>query len=64
VTITIPGTVRISKPLDQPLAEVMSRMRDWLDQNKIQPALFRQIADATGIDGFEIRFAEASDAHV
>jgi hypothetical protein len=64
MTIRAPGVVRISKPVDQSFAEAMGRMRDWLDQRKIQPVLFRQIAYEAGIEGFEVRFASETEAQL
>jgi hypothetical protein len=60
VSVKIPRVVSIRMPLDQSFAEAMRRIRDWFDQNKVQPDLFRQ----TGIDRFEVKFASETEAHL
>lgn len=44
-------SVRITKPDDVSYAEIMIRLRTWLDAAKIQPKSFRSVSD-----GFELRF--------
>jgi hypothetical protein len=53
-------TVFIPKPLGMTYAEAMSRLRLWLDYQKVQPVSFR--ITAGGRIGFEIRFATDHDA--
>jgi len=49
-------SVRIKKADDVSFAEIMIRLRTWLDAAKIQPKKFRSLAD-----GFELSFLSEND---
>ena len=49
-----PFVVRVEKPPGGTFGETMNGIRSWLDQCKIQPAMFKPVAsERTGV-GFEI----------
>ena len=51
-------SVRVPKPVDLTFAELMNRLRMWLDYRKIQPASFRTFDDLS----VEISFRSEDDA--
>ena len=61
MALAVPLTVQIERKLDRSFGDLMSEIRSWLDHQKIEPILFKQI----GEDGlrFEMVFAseEAAD---
>jgi hypothetical protein len=57
---TSPFTVFVPKPTGISYGEAMSRLRVWLDSQKMQPTLFRLAP--LGRVGFEIAFRSHEDA--
>jgi len=58
-----PFVVRVEKPPGSTFGETMNGIRSWLDQCKIQPAMFKPVAsERTGV-GFEIGFNSEDEAH-
>ena len=51
--------VTVVKPNNVSYAEIMNRLRTWLDTAKIQPTNFRSVAD-----GFELSFRNERDARL
>jgi hypothetical protein len=62
MAITPSGSVRINKPADVSTGEMMNQLRDWLDANRIQPALFTTGVQTNGTIAFEITFVSAEHA--
>jgi len=57
VALSPPFIVRIEKRLPGSFGDTMNELRSWLDHNKIEPTLFKQI---DGVE-FEIGF-DSEDA--
>jgi hypothetical protein len=60
VETTSPLTVFVPKPAGIPYGEAMNRVRTWLDNQKMQPSLFKLAP--LGRVGFEIGFRSDDDA--
>jgi hypothetical protein len=55
--------VTVAKPTGTRLADWMSRMRDWFDRHRIQPAVFKYNKDGDGGNGScELSFRDSSSA--
>ena len=55
-----PTTVFVAKPFEMSYADAMSRLRTWLDHQKIQPTGFKIATEAR--IGFEITFLTEQEA--
>jgi hypothetical protein len=56
--LNVPDIVIMHIALDDPLGEAMSRLRAWLDSEKIQPAKF---TTAVGAGGYKLAIGFRSD---
>jgi hypothetical protein len=62
MALTPSGSVRIDKPRDVSGGEMISRLHDWLNANKIEPRLFQAAVLTNGTIAFEVTFISAEDA--
>ena len=53
--------IEVIRPAGVPIGSIMSEIRSWLDQNKIEPIDFKTVVGREGI-GFEIRFRTEGEA--
>ena len=55
-------SVSVVRPLEIGLADWMSRLRDWLDQQGIEPAAFKYHDEVWGNQTYEVTFHDKTQA--
>jgi hypothetical protein len=61
LVLTTSTKIEVNRPAGAPIGSIMSEIRSWLDQHKIEPVDFKTVVGREGI-GFEIRFRTEGEA--
>ena len=63
MTLKDPRTIRVEKP-EASFADLMNRIRSWLDNHKIEPTEFKSDTAEPGSVAFDIRFRSEDEARL